>query len=105
MNDKDFPSFHCSSLTYNQHLMILLAYSMRHSLNMEQLRDMLKVLKTHCPTGNYCLENIDDINDIITKQLDICIYDLCGNCGTLFPEDEYEYKCKIVINAGVKWKG
>ena len=43
---------------------------------MEQLCGMLKVLKAHCPTGNYCLENIDHINHIITKQLDICIYDL-----------------------------
>ena len=42
---------------------------------MEQLRDMLKVLKAHCPTGNYCLENIDVlISTILSKNTWTHIY-------------------------------
>ena len=105
MNETDFPLYTGSNLTYNQHLMILLAFSVRHNLNMEQLRDMLKVLKAHCPASNYCLENIDDINEIITNQLEIQVHDQCVKCGTIFPDDEDEYKCRIVTDSGHKCSG
>ena len=47
-----------ASITYKEHLMLLLAYSVRHNLNNEQLDDMVKLLNVCCPITHVCVRQM-----------------------------------------------
>ena len=77
-----------ASITYKEHLMLLLAYSVRHNLNNEQLDDMVKLLNVHCPIRNYCIDSTDEVTKLLLEGIDYEIWDIFENCGSLFANDE-----------------
>ena len=77
-----------TSITYKEHLVLLLAYSVRHNLNNEQLDDMVKLLNVHCPIRNYCIDSTDEVTKLLLEDIDYEIWDVFENCGSLFANDE-----------------
>ena len=77
-----------ASITYKEHLMLLLAYSVRHNLNNEQLDDMVKLLNVHCPIRKYCIDSTDEVTKLLLEDIDYEIWDIFENCGSLFANDE-----------------
>ena len=71
-------------------------YSVRHSLNMEQMKDMLKLIKHLCPDKSYCIDNAVEIINIIVTDLQTVFFDQCEICVRIFPE---EYFIHPYINA------
>ena len=82
-----------SPINFRQHLLLILAYLVRHNLNMEQMKDMLKLIKHHCPEKSYCIDNADEIMDMIMTDLQTVFFDQCEICSRIFPEDPSIHKC------------
>ena len=82
-----------ASITYKEHLILKLAYSVRHNLNNEQLDDMVKLLNVCCPIRNYCIDSTDEVTKLLLEDIDYEIWDICENCGSLFANDESLVQC------------
>ena len=86
-----------ASITYKEHLILKLAYSVIHNLNNEQLDDMVKLLNVCCPIRNYCIDSTDEATKLLLEDIDYEIWDICENCGSLFANDESLVQCPTQV--------
>ena len=92
-NKEDRPIFEGSNVTYEEHLMAIMALATRHNLNQAQLSDVIEVIKLHSPNGDVCISSMKALYSEVTGDVEMTYHDVCEDCYGLFPEDSSVYRC------------
>ena len=92
-NKEDRPIFEGSNVTYEEHLMAIMALATRHNLNQAQLSDVIEVIKLHSPNGDVCVSSTKALYSEVTGDVEMTYHDVCEDCYGLFPEDSSVYRC------------
>ena len=92
-NKEDGPIFEGSNVTYEEHLMAIMALATRHNLNQAQLSDVIEVIKLHSPNGDVCVSSTKALYSEVTGDVEMTYHDVCEDCCGLFPEDSSVYRC------------
>lgn len=90
---EDRPIFEGSNVSYEEHLMAIMALAARHNLNQTQLSDMIEVIKLHSPNDDVCVSSTKALYGEVTGDVEMTYHDVCEDCCGLFPEDSSVYHC------------
>jgi len=75
-NKEDCPIFEGSNLTYEEHLMAIMALATRHNLNQAQLSEVIEVIKLHSPNGDVCVSSTKALYSEVTGDVEMTYHDV-----------------------------
>ena len=88
-------------ISHKEHMLSVLAYSLRHHVSQEQVNDLLQLIELHLPENNHVEKNLDNIKNACCGELKFGIHDYCSNCFAPFPEhDLTHFRCSTIGCSG-----
>ena len=70
-NKEHGPIFEGSDVTYEEHLMVIMALTARHNVNQAQLSDLMELIKLHCPDGAMCVSSAKALYKEVTADVEV----------------------------------
>ena len=67
-------------LTEEEHLMGILAFALKHSCSLEQIKDLMELIKIHCPKPNSCEISIDTVKAALSSDVQLSCKEYCHEC-------------------------
>lgn len=84
-NDPIYPG---AKVTQRDHAAMILAYGVRHNMNLTQITDLLELIKLHCPPGCTSATSMKSVRQILAGDIEVIYHDMCDVCYSVFPVDD-----------------